>query len=190
MVSHGRAFSSDRISQLVVEAQRIVDDFHALNPLRPGVPRARLAEQLGVDGSDLESLISLIPELEAVDAEIRRAGFGADLGTAEQSAWASAKQSLETAGFSPPRRADLRLGVEIEHALIRRGDVVEVSADLFYLPETLRAIVELSNNLADGFTVAEFRDELGITRKHAIPLLEWMDATGVTVREGDGRRIR
>ncbi len=68
--------------------------------------------------------------------------------------------------------------------------MIEVSNDFFYLPTVLEAIVERAKNLSNGFTVAEFRDELGITRKHAIPLLEWMDTAGVTVREGEGRRIR
>ncbi len=190
MVSQGRAFSGDRVAELLTRASEVIDGFHESNPLRPGVPRARLAERLGVDADDLEALFERTPDFESIDADIRRSGFGADLGATEQKAWESARASLERAGFGPPRRTELALGLEIEHALVRRGDVVEVSSDLFYLPDVLGAIVERAKRLPDGFTVADFRDELGITRKHAIPLLEWMDATGVTVREGDGRRTR
>jgi selenocysteine-specific elongation factor len=39
----------------------------------------------------------------------------------------------------------------------------------------------------EGFTVAELRDELGITRKHALPLVNELDARGVTRRRGDLR---
>ena len=77
---------------------------------------------------------------------------------------------------------------ELEHALLRSGDLVEVSGDLLYLPATLEAIVEQTRAIPDGFTVADFRDALGITRKYAVPLVEWLDRTGVTVREGDVRR--
>ena len=97
---------------------------------------------------------------------------------------------MRGAGFGPPKRSKLGLGIEGEHALIRRGDLVEVSTDLLYLPEILDTIVSTTGELPTGFTVADFRDKLGITRKHAIPLLEWMDATGVTIREGDRRRLR
>jgi selenocysteine-specific elongation factor len=45
-------------------------------------------------------------------------------------------------------------------------------------------------DLPDGFTVAQFRDATGITRRHAVPLLEWLDTEGVTRREGDGRALR
>ena len=189
-VSRGRAFSEARATQLLAKAGEVVAEFHNANPLRPGIPRARLAEHLSMHPEDLELLISRTPDLEAADADIRRAGFGPDLGAADQHVWESAKATLEVRGFSPPKRAELGLGLEIEHALVRRGEVVEVSTDLLYLPDTLDAIIDRAANLPDGFTVAQFRDKLEITRKHAIPLLEWMDATGLTVREGDGRRIR
>jgi selenocysteine-specific elongation factor len=43
----------------------------------------------------------------------------------------------------------------------------------------------------DGpITMARFRDAVGTTRKHAVPLMEWFDATGVTVRDGDVRALR
>jgi selenocysteine-specific elongation factor len=35
--------------------------------------------------------------------------------------------------------------------------------------------------------VGDFKDALGITRKHAIPLLEFFDSNGVTVRKGNAR---
>jgi len=34
------------------------------------------------------------------------------------------------------------------------------------------------------------RDRLGVTRKYLIPLLEWADGRGITVREGEGRRLK
>jgi selenocysteine-specific elongation factor len=44
---------------------------------------------------------------------------------------------------------------------------------------------------ADGrITPAAFRDRLGTSRKYVVPLLEWFDATGVTVRTGDARVLR
>ena len=39
-------------------------------------------------------------------------------------------------------------------------------------------------------TVAEFRDAFGVTRRHAVPLLEWLDREGWTVRRGDLRSLR
>ena len=39
-------------------------------------------------------------------------------------------------------------------------------------------------------TASEFRDLLGTSRKYAVPLLEWLDAHGVTIRNGDYRMLR
>ena len=68
--------------------------------------------------------------------------------------------------------------------------LVEVSDELIYLPETLEEIERRVRDMPDGFTVADFRDGLAITRKYAVPLLEWMDARGITSREGEGRVVR
>ncbi len=190
LVSRKRAFSVAQVSSLLAAMAESVDGFHDANPLRPGIPKARLAEQIGVHADDLEPLLGLTTELEETEAEVRRVGFGADLGDMDQQVWETTLAALRKAGFSPPRRVELELGLELEHALVRRGSVVEVSNELIYLPEILDRIVERARELPDGFTVADFRDALGITRKHAIPLLEWMDVHGVTIRDGDGRQIR
>jgi selenocysteine-specific elongation factor len=41
----------------------------------------------------------------------------------------------------------------------------------------------------ESFGVGEFKEEIGLTRKLAIPILEWLDARRVTVRDGNQRRI-
>jgi selenocysteine-specific elongation factor len=39
-------------------------------------------------------------------------------------------------------------------------------------------------------TMAQFRDLIGTSRKYAVPLLEWFDARGITLRSGDYRMLR
>ncbi len=119
---------------------------------------------------------------------MRRRGFGVDLADDDRQVWAAAGAALRRAGFGPPSRSELGLPRELEHALVRSGDLVEVSADFLYLPEVLEEIVGRTRTIPDGFTVADLRDALGVTRKHAVPLVEWLDRTGVTVRDGDVRR--
>ena len=41
-----------------------------------------------------------------------------------------------------------------------------------------------------GITVSAFRERLGTSRKYALPLLEWFDQRGVTIRRGDLRVLR
>ena len=71
--------------------------------------------------------------------------------------------------------------------------VVRVGPELYFLRDTLEGLKRL---IRDEFserpevTPAAFRDRLAITRKHAIPLLEYLDREGVTVRLGNTRRVR
>jgi selenocysteine-specific elongation factor len=55
------------------------------------------------------------------------------------------------------------------------------------LPEQVEHLGEVIRALRDGFTIADFREETGMSRKYAIPILEWADREGLTVRRGEGR---
>jgi selenocysteine-specific elongation factor len=68
-----------------------------------------------------------------------------------------------------------------------------VASDLYFLRETVDRIRgDLQNHLAakDSITAAEFRDRYQTSRKYAIPLLEYFDREGVTVRVGELRRLK
>jgi selenocysteine-specific elongation factor len=73
--------------------------------------------------------------------------------------------------------------------LMASGALVRVAADM-YLAAQIRVAREALETLlrTDGsITPARFRDALGSSRKHIIPLLEWFDAGGLTLRRGDTR---
>jgi len=85
--------------------------------------------------------------------------------------------------MGPPERAALRV-------LERRGLAVEAGEVWFASSAIAGAAVVVAGLLAaspDGLTVAEVRDALGVSRKHVVPLLGHLDATGVTRRRGDRR---
>jgi selenocysteine-specific elongation factor len=96
--------------------------------------------------------------------------------------------ALRAGGFSPPEpegvgRVELR-------ELVRRGLVVERDG-CYFAADTVDAAARVVASLLDvspeGVTVAQVRDALGTTRKHALPLLAHLDASGVTRRRGDVR---
>jgi selenocysteine-specific elongation factor len=74
--------------------------------------------------------------------------------------------------------------------LVRLGLVVERDGAYFAdeaVDEAARVVARLLVASPDGVTVSTIRDELGTTRKHVLPLLAQLDATGVTRRRGDLR---
>ena len=96
--------------------------------------------------------------------------------------------ALAAGGYAPPAadgvdRAELR-------ALIQRGLVVERDGVWFH-PEVVDRAAQIVANLVaanpEGFTVAEFRDATGATRKYVLPLLAELDGRGVSRRRGDVR---
>jgi selenocysteine-specific elongation factor len=144
------------------------------------------AGPLGLDVSTLDSrerlLIEQLDDITVIDGFARRAA------TADPLAGHPFVAELERAGTSPPPpdgvdRNELR-------ALVQRGLVIERGGFYFASSAVADAASVLAHLLAahpDGITVAEARDALGCTRKHAVPLLELFDATGVTRRRGDLR---
>lgn len=190
LAAGSRVYARRRAAEVVRTAVGVVEEFHTANPYRPGIPKASLSERLGVPAADLDALLGTSDELVIDGPSVRSSGFAGALQGAAAAAWETVRDRLAAAGWAPPRRGDLDVDPEIMHALVRSGRVVAVSPDLIYLAETLDEIEERTRTLADGFTVADFRDALGITRKHAVPLLEWFDGRGVTRRVGEGRIVR
>lgn len=96
--------------------------------------------------------------------------------------------ALAGAPFTPPVPDNLDRGELRE--LVRRGLVVERDG-AYFSPEAVaeagRRVAGLLAQHPGGVTVSQVRDELGTTRKHALPLLAHLDATGVTRRRGDLR---
>jgi len=163
--------------------------FHADNRLRPGIPKAELASSLGLDIQTISLVVSGTEELVDDGATIRRSGFAPGLTPDEEAAWQTAQDQLG-AGLDVPRASQLGLPIELLHALIRDEQLVRVAADLVYLPDQIKNIKAALQDLPDEFTVADFRDQLAITRRQAVPLLEWLDRQGVTRRSGDVRGLR
>ena len=83
--------------------------------------------------------------------------------------------------------------VELLSVLESRGAVVKVTTDLYLSGATLeKAKTALIDHLTTHGEIAAagFRDLLGVSRKTAIPLLEYFDRTGLTLRVGDVRKLR
>jgi selenocysteine-specific elongation factor len=144
------------------------------------------AGPLGVDRAGLtDRQRAVLPLLEGVVVEggrVRPAAVGDPLADHPYVA------ALEAAPFTPPEPAGVNRAELAE--LVRRGLIVEREGT-YFAPSAIdagaRRLAELLVENPEGITVAQVRDTLGTTRKHALPLLAHFDATGVTRRRGDFR---
>ncbi|NND04116.1 MAG: hypothetical protein HKN91_15145, partial [Acidimicrobiia bacterium] len=185
-----QVMATSRAASLLAQALRTTADFHAANPLRPGLPKATLASALGVEAQLLEAMLADAPELVDDGATVRTADHRSSWSDADEADWAEAVEELRAAGLAAPRATHLGLREELLHAAVREGRLVRIESDLVYLPETIEQLNIRLRELPHEFTVAEFRDAMEISRRQAVPLLEWLDANAVTSRRGDVRVLR
>jgi selenocysteine-specific elongation factor len=154
--------------------------------------RAALAEAveaagpLGLDAATLDQRQrALLPGLEGVVVEggrVRRQE------AADPLAGHPYVTALEASPFAPPDPTGVDRAELSE--LVRRGMVLERDG-IYFAPAAVdlaaRRLAALLAEHPEGFTVAQARDALGTTRKHALPLLAILDGSGVTRRRGDLR---
>ncbi len=92
------------------------------------------------------------------------------------------------AGVTPPDTKSLDRN--IVRQIVQRGLFVDIDGTAFHISalETARQeVIKILQKHPQGFTVSQFRESLGITRKHAVPLLEALDRRAITKRSDDLR---
>jgi len=145
----------------------------------------------------------LVAEGVAVREEstLRLPAHSVTLNENEQGTAARLERLLQEGGFTPPEVKELEERLRVPRKLLSdllgvlesRGQAVKVTTDLYFSSAALeKAKAALTTQLtARGeISAAAFRDLLGISRKTAIPLLEYFDRTGLTLRVGDVRKLR
>ncbi|VAW00042.1 Selenocysteine-specific translation elongation factor [hydrothermal vent metagenome] len=176
-----------QLSQMLIEQ---VNSYHSRYPLRPGAPKATLAELLDIDLAVVEHLAASNNELQDDGPTVRETVFEITHSPEDEAAWKRARAMLVASGLGVPRVPELGLNEEFLHAVIRAGKLQRITSDLVYLPEQMDEIASRLQNMDDGFGVAQFRDAMDISRRQAVPLLEWLDAHGWTLRRGDSRTVK
>jgi selenocysteine-specific elongation factor len=190
VTGRGRLMHPGRAQQIGDALAASAAEFHDANPLRAGIPKASLASIHGIDAAMLDALLQTRDDLVDDGSTARRVDHVAEWSADDESAWQSASEQLLQSGLAAPRAGQLGLRTELLHAAIRDGRLTRIADDLVYLPEQLEAMIDKLGSLPSEFTVADFRDTMEISRRQAVPLLEWLDAERFTTRSGDVRSLR
>jgi selenocysteine-specific elongation factor len=177
------------LDDLTRRASIMVEAEHARHPLRSGLPLATLAERLRVDAELAERMVEEAGDLQRRGPDVALRNHAQGLSDVHEAAWQRAVERLGQ-GLAVPNDSDLGLDPELLHLKIRNGELIRVSPELVYLPGQIEQLKKTMAGLGEEFTVADFRDAAGLSRKYAVPILEWSDKEGLTVRRGDFRRLR
>ena len=182
------AVNAEYAESLVQAAIRLCSEAQLENPLRPGMSLATLAEKLDVGPAVVEAVIEASP-LVRRGPVVATPEFSPTPSDSQMADWSAARERLG-ASLGVPKDTDLDVDGEMLAHLLRVGELTRISDDLVFLPSQIESLEEIGRNLDDGFTVADFRDATGLSRKYAVPILEWMDKEGLTVRRGETRSFR
>jgi len=191
------------LKRIAGELFTAVEAFHTANPLAVGISKQELWEKSGLDRElfvgALDTLIAA--KKLAISAEqVHLAGHRVLMKDEEAESKKQIEEAFATAGVKVPALKEVLAGLKIDlpraqkivTLLLRDKVLIKISEDLVFHRETLE---ELKHQVSEWksrwpkIDVSRFKDLVGVSRKYAIPLLEYLDREHVTRRAGDERII-
>ncbi|HEY7895290.1 MAG TPA: selenocysteine-specific translation elongation factor, partial [Gemmatimonadaceae bacterium] len=178
----------------------LVNEHHAAFPLDPGAPlqsvRARTTANPGLADLIVETLVRG-QRVQVTGGLVMRHGWSPTLDQRARTTLDGIARALDQADREPPSVDELEQqfgsdAIAVLKMLERQGRAVQVAPDRYYAAQALdRMEAQLRSAMADGRekSPSDLRDVLGVSRKYLIPLLEYADRTGLTVRRASGRVI-
>jgi selenocysteine-specific elongation factor len=173
-------------------------DYHAKFPLRPGMGREALRSSLKLDTKVFNAAMSRAAASKLIVEEkttVRLPSHTVQLNPDQQRRVDALLGKFRRQPHTTPsyKESVSAVGQEVLDVLIARGDLIQVSSEVLFLPETYEEIVsriraQIEN--AGHVTLAEVRDMLRTSRKYAQSILEHLDEIKVTKRVGDERVLR
>lgn len=185
--------------------QQTVEQFHRANPLLPGMPKQELRGRAGNPRAELfQAALDDLVRARAISIAgdlVQRAGRQISLAPEESRAKELIEKEFERAGLAVPSVSAVLEKLPVEPAraqkilqiLLREQVLVKIAEDFVFHRAAVAGLRELiaryRQERGDRLGIAAFKELTGVTRKYAIPLLEYLDRERVTRRAGDERVI-
>ena len=196
----GWIVSKSIIENKIAHFRNIIREFHAKNPLKPGLSKEELRsrELPGAPAFLLDAMLARAKDIVAEGEIVRLASHHVALTEGEEAAAARIEGLFRDAGLAVPSLQEVlaKSGLEASRArsllqiLLKNRTLIRVGDDLIFHASAMDALrhTVLAHKGA-RFSVPDFKDWTGVSRKYAIPLLEFLDRERVTRREGDARTV-
>jgi selenocysteine-specific elongation factor len=174
-----------------------VGEFHRKNPLQPGIAKLDL-RPAGAPPFVVDALLAGAQEIVAEGDTVRLRGHTLVLNEDERQARAAIERAFHEAGLAAPAVAQVlaQSGVEPARArtllqiLLREKQLVRINGELVVHHSAIEGLRRmLEEHKPARFNVGTFKEWTGVSRKYAIPLLEFLDRERITRRAGEERLI-
>jgi selenocysteine-specific elongation factor len=181
----------------------VVADFHKTHPLVRGIGKEELREQVRASTTIFTAVIDLLVHEKKLEIDgdlVHLPGRGVVMKDEEAQSKKIIEMAFASAGLKVPALKDVLRGLKVDKTraqkivtlLLRDKILIKISEDLVFhsvaLDDLRRRMAE-EKEKSPRIDIARFKDLTGVTRKYAIPLLEYLDREHVTKRVGDERVI-
>jgi selenocysteine-specific elongation factor len=177
--------------------------FHDTNPLVTGMNKEELRDRINLGPEVFYSVLGKLAEekkLEVAGELVHLSGRGVVMKDEEAESKKIIEQAFASAGLKVPSLKEVLAGLKVDKIraqkivtlLLRDKVLIKISEELVFHQSALmdlRQKIAALKNSTPKIDVARFKDMTGVSRKYAIPLLEYLDRERVTRRVGDERVI-
>jgi selenocysteine-specific elongation factor len=185
-----------QVSQHLIES---VAEFHRSTPMAAGVLTRELRNLFrSAPVFVIDAVIAATPELVVQADLVRMRSHVQSISAEEDAARRKLSGIFENAGFAVPSVTEslASTGLNPERAkailqtLLRSGVLIRINDDLLLHSSMLTKLREIfSTKSGSTFTVSEFKEWTGVSRKYAVPILEFADRQKLTRRSGESRVV-
>jgi selenocysteine-specific elongation factor len=172
--------------------------YHKNFPLRRGMAREELKSRLKLTPRVFNAVVKKLAAADALNESgswVARADHKIRFDTGQQTAIKRLTAQFAQAPYSPPtiKECQAEVGEEVFNALVDLANLVAVSPEVVFRKsdyDGMVAKIRQTIQEKDQITVADVRDLFKTSRRYALALMEYLDSIGVTLRDGDSRRLR
>lgn len=196
-------FHSDTMGALQTLMPHALASFHEKNPLVPGMGRETLREQFTLSPEVFAAVLDLLTRAKKVEVSgdlVRLPGRGVVMQEEEAESKKKIEDAFASAGLKVPALYEVLSGLKVDKTraqkivtlLLRDKVLIKISDELVFhrsALDELRRQISAQKAKSPRIDVATFKEMTGVSRKYAIPLLEFLDRERVTKRVGDARQI-
>lgn len=193
-----KVITADLWQQLTRKMLEALDQFHKQFPLKNGIVSDELARKLRISKQELVVCISAWVnnrQLNESAGVLSLPSFEVRYSANQTRRIKQLYDQIQQDPFNPPGVKEAReiLTDELYQSQVDQGVLIQLSGDVIIRNtefEKMKAFViaEISNH--GLLTLAQFRDHFSTSRRVSQALLEYLDRKGITIREGDGRRLK
>jgi selenocysteine-specific elongation factor len=203
-VADGRWLHRDAIADFRRRSMEFLDDYFKKNKMAMNVPKGEFVQKLLPHGADPAVINYVLQDLakeriatvqgDALDIP----GRSKSLGGSEGELARAIEQRFADAGLQPPPVSELiktmthkpKMIEGVISFLVKQGTLVRLAEGVYVHRTTIASARDaISQKKGQTIDVGQFKEFFGLSRKIAIPLLEFFDREGVTKRQGDVRHV-